>query len=87
MRERGHRKSRVGIVTSDKMDKTVTVMVTRRVKHPKYGTYVSRRKRFHAHDEANECRRGDKVRISESRPLSKTKRWRVVETLQRAPVI
>ncbi len=87
MRERGHRKTRVGVVTSDKMDKTVTVMVTRRVKHPKYGTYMSRRKKFHAHDEKGECRRGDKVRIGESRPLSKTKRWRVVETLEKAPVI
>lgn len=87
MRERGSQKMRVGVVTSDKMQKTVTVLVTRRVKHSKYGTYMNRRKRFHAHDENGECRVGDKVRISDSRPLSKTKRWRVVETLEKAPVI
>jgi small subunit ribosomal protein S17 len=87
MQERGLRKTRVGVVTSDKMNKTVTVVVTRRVKHPKYGRYLTRRKKFHAHDEAGECRVGDKVRIIESRPLSKTKRWRVVETIEKAPVI
>lgn len=79
--------TRVGHVTRDKMDKTVTVMVTRRVKHPRYGTYIKRKKQFLAHDESGECRVGDKVRIIESRPLSKTKHWRVVETLEKAPVI
>jgi small subunit ribosomal protein S17 len=87
MRERGHRKARIGVVTSNKGDKSVTVEITRRVKHPKYGKYVNQRKRFHAHDENNECGVGDKVRIVESRPLSKTKRWRVAETLYKAPQV
>ncbi|HDL89841.1 MAG TPA: 30S ribosomal protein S17 [Thermodesulforhabdus norvegica] len=78
-----HRKSRVGVVVSDKMDKTVTVLVERLVLHPKYRKYVRRRKKFKAHDEKNLCRTGDKVLIEETRPLSKTKRWRVVRILQR----
>ena len=69
------------------MEKTVTVEVTRRVKHPVYGKYLQRRNRFHAHDPDNSCRVGDKVRIVESRPLSKTKRWRVVETIEKAQEI
>ena len=84
---RGHRKVRIGVVCSDKQDKTVTVMVTRRVKHPKYKKYITRRKKYHAHDENNECRVGDKVKIIETRPLSKLKRWRVAETLEKAPIV
>ncbi len=87
MRERGHRKTRIGVVTSNKMDKTVTVEVSRRVKHPKYGKYVNLRKKFHAHDEENTCSIGDKVRITETAPQSKTKRWRVVETIEKAPPV
>lgn len=87
MHERGQKKTRIGVVKSNKADKTVTVEVTRRVKHPKYKKYVTRKKRFHAHDEGNECGVGDTVRIIESRPLSKTKRWRVVETLTKAPQV
>ena len=78
------RKIRVGVVTSDKMDKTVTVSVERRFAHPLYGKGVTRSKRYQAHDENNEFTVGDKVRIMETRPLSKTKRWRVVELIERA---
>ena len=81
MSERGLRKTRVGKVVSDKMDKTVVVEVSRTVLHPLYKKYVRRSKRFIAHDEANACRVGDQVRIVESRPLSKRKRWRVQEKL------
>lgn len=81
---RGERKVRDGVVVSDKMDKTVVVQVERRTKHPLYGKTVTRSKRYHAHDEANDVRVGDRVRITETRPLSKTKRWRVVEVLERA---
>ena len=87
MKDRGQRKSRLGVVVSSAMEKTVTVEVTRRVKHPVYGKYLQRRNRFHAHDPDNSCRVGDKVRIVESRPLSKTKRWRVVETIEKAQEI
>ncbi len=80
---RHRRKSRVGVVTSDKSDKTVTVMVGRQFAHPLYGKQVKKTKKYHAHDEANECRQGDVVRIVETRPLSKTKRWRVAELLER----
>lgn len=80
---RSRRKVRVGLVVSDKMDKTVTVIVERRFSHPLYGKGVKRTTRYHAHDEKNECRVGDKVRITETRPLSKTKRWRVVELVGR----
>lgn len=86
MRERGHRKTRIGVVTSNKMDKTVTVEVSRRVRHAKYGKYVNLRKKFHAHDEGNTCGIGDRVRITETRPVSKNKRWRVVETIEKAPL-
>ena len=81
--ERRTRKVRVGVVTSDKSDKTVTVSVERRFAHPLYGKQVARTKKYHAHDENNECRVGDIVRITETRPLSKTKRWRVLELLER----
>ena len=76
-----------GTVTSDKMDKTVTVLVERRVKHPLYGKYVVESKRYHAHDEANECGVGDKVEIAETRPLSKTKSWKVTRILEKAVII
>lgn len=81
---RNLRKERIGIVTSSAMDKTVTVKVDRRVKHAKYGKFVTFSKKFHAHDETNDCNAGDTVRISEVRPMSKTKKWRVVEIIERA---
>ena len=79
--KRGLRKSRVGVVTSDRMDKTVSVEVRRNVLHPLYKKYIRRRTRFMAHDEENRCKVGDRVRIIETRPLSKHKRWRVQEKL------
>ena len=81
--ERGRRKVRTGVVVGDRADKTVTVMVERRFAHPLYGKQVKRTKKYHAHDEANEFRMGDTVSIMETRPLSKTKRWRVVELIER----
>lgn len=81
MNSRGLRKTRVGIVVSDKMDKSVTVEVTRTVLHPLYQKYVRKRTRFMAHDENNECKAGDRVRIIETRPISRRKRWRVQEKL------
>jgi small subunit ribosomal protein S17 len=84
MTERNLRKTRIGLVVSNKMDKTVTVTVERRVKHPIYGKFVKKTTKFHAHDEKNECTIGDLVRIMETRPLSKTKRWRMVEVLEKA---
>ncbi len=78
-----HRKTQVGVVVSDKMDKTVVVLVERLVQHPKYRKYIKRRNKFKAHDPKNLCREGDKVLIEETRPLSKTKRWRVVKILER----
>jgi len=81
---RGRRKTRTGVVVSDKMDKTVVVRVERRYAHPLYGKQVTRSKKYHAHDEGNEYRIGDTVRIEETRPLSKLKRWRVVEAIERA---
>ncbi|AUW92947.1 MAG: 30S ribosomal protein S17 [Sulfobacillus thermosulfidooxidans] len=80
----GKRKVREGTVVSDKMNKTVVVTVESLVRHPLYGRTMRRTKRYKAHDEENQCRTGDKVRIVETRPLSKEKRWRVVEILQRA---
>ncbi|MGU9957058.1 MAG: 30S ribosomal protein S17 [Arenicellales bacterium WSBS_2016_MAG_OTU3] len=74
----------MGSVVSDKMDKTVTVLVERRVKHPLYKKYIRRSTKLHAHDENNECREGDTVTIEECRPISKSKSWRVVEVLERA---
>ncbi len=82
--KRNLRKERVGVITSSKMDKTVVVSVERKVKHPKYGKFVKFTKKFHAHDEENYCNAGDTVRIMEIRPLSKTKKWRVVEIIERA---
>lgn len=82
--ERNLRKERVGIVTSDKMEKTITVSTERKVKHPIYGKFVRQTKNFKAHDEKNDAKVGDTVRISETRPLSKTKRWRLVEVVERA---
>ncbi len=84
MTGRAQRKTRVGIVVSDARQKTVTVLVVASKRHPKYGKTVSVRKKFHAHDEANDARLGDTVRIDETRPLSKTKRWRVTEIVERA---
>ncbi len=83
---RKRRKTRVGTVVSTKADKTVTVVVERRFPHPLYGKGVSRTQKYHAHDEKNEYRAGDVVRIMETRPLSKTKRWRVVELIERESV-
>jgi small subunit ribosomal protein S17 len=82
--ERKTRKSRIGLVTSDKMDKTITVAVERKVKHPFYGKFLKKTTKFHAHDETNQCGIGDTVRIMETRPLSKTKRWRLVEIIEKA---
>ncbi len=81
---RRQRKTRTGVVSSNKMEKTITVTVVRRLKHPKYGKYVMKSKKFHAHDENNEAQIGDVVKIMETRPLSKTKRWRMVEILEKA---
>jgi small subunit ribosomal protein S17 len=80
---RNIRKVRVGIVTSNKMAKTITVAVERKVKHPIYGKFINKTTKFHAHDEKNECSIGDIVRIMETRPLSKTKRWRLVEVVEK----
>lgn len=82
--ERTRRKVKEGVVVSDKMDKTVTVSVTRRIRDPKYDKVEDRRKKYYAHDEKNEAKLGQKVRIMETRPLSKSKKWRVVEVLQEA---
>jgi len=82
--ERNLRKERTGLVKSSKMDKTIVVSVERKVKHPKYGKFVKKTTSFHAHDEKNECGPGDTVKIMETRPLSKTKRWRLVEIVEKA---
>ena len=84
MVERNLRKMRIGVVTSDKMDKTITVAVERKVKHPIYGKFVKKTTKFHAHDEKQEWTIGDIVKIMETRPLSKTKRWRLVEVVEKA---
>ena len=84
MSERGHRKTVTGTVVSDKMDKTVTVLVERKLRHPLYQKFVKQSKKYHAHDAANECHTGDMVRLMEARPLSRTKRWRVVEIVKKA---
>ena len=84
MQERGHQKERVGLVVSDKMDKTITVAVERLVSHRLYKKAVRRTVKFHAHDQENQCHVGDLVRIRETRPLSKSKRWRLVEIVKRA---
>jgi small subunit ribosomal protein S17 len=84
-RKRGKRPTRVGMVTSDKRDKTIAVTVSYSVRHPKYGKYIRRRTVLHAHDEKNEAVTGDKVEITLCRPLSKTKSWRLARILERAP--
>lgn len=81
---RNLRKERIGIVTSNKMDKSIVVSVERRMKHPKYGKFVKQTTKFTAHDEKDDCNIGDKVRIMETRPISKNKCWRLVEVLERA---
>ncbi|NWJ49847.1 MAG: 30S ribosomal protein S17 [Bacteroidetes bacterium] len=83
MEERNLRKEKTGVVVSNKMDKTIIVQVERRVKHPKYGKFVKKTSKFAAHDDKNDCNIGDSVRISETRPLSKTKCWRLVEITER----
>lgn len=82
--ERNLRKERIGLVSSNKMDKTIVVVETKRQKHSMYGKFVLKTKKYTAHDEKNECNEGDTVRIMETRPLSKNKRWRVVEIIERA---
>lgn len=84
MEQRNLRKERVGIVVSDKMDKSIVVAVRRRMKHPMYGKFVYKTKRFVAHDEENNCNIGDVVKIMETRPLSKRKNWRLVEIIEKA---
>ncbi len=82
--ERNLRKTRTGVVTSNKMDKTITVSVERKLQHPMYGKFVKQTKKFHAHDDKNECGIGDTVKIMETRPLSKLKRWRLIEIIEKA---
>jgi len=84
MAERNLRKTRTGVVTSNKMDKTITISVRRRLRHPIYGKFVKKTNKFMAHDENNDCNIGDTVRIMETRPLSKNKRWRLIEVVERA---
>ncbi|OYQ38209.1 30S ribosomal protein S17 [Flavobacterium cyanobacteriorum] len=84
MEKRNLRKERIGVVTSNKMEKSIVVSQTTRVKHPLYGKFVLKTKKFVAHDEKNDCNIGDTVRIMETRPLSKTKCWRLVEIIERA---
>lgn len=84
MENRNMRKVRQGVVSSTKMDKTITVMVQWKEKHPIYGKYMNKTKKYHVHDEKNECREGDTVRIMETRPLSRTKRWRLIQIIERA---
>jgi len=84
MVDRKIRKTKTGVVSSDKMEKTIAVAVERKVKHPIYGKFVKKTTKFHAHDENNEAKPGDVVRIMETRPLSKTKRWRLVEIIEKA---
>jgi small subunit ribosomal protein S17 len=80
---RNLRKTRTGVVSSNKMDKTITVAIERKVKHPLYGKFVKKTSKFHAHDEKNECSIGDTVKIMETRPISKLKRWRLVEVVEK----
>ena len=82
--ERNLRKERIGVVVSNKMDKSITVSIKRKEMHPIYGKFVNKTSKFVAHDETNTCNPGDTVRIAETRPLSKTKRWRLVEIIERA---
>jgi small subunit ribosomal protein S17 len=87
MRSRGIRKREIGIVVSDKMDKTITIQVERKIQHPIYKKYIKRYTTYKAHDEENACKAGDKVMIVESRPLSKTKRWMVKQIIEKAPEV
>ena len=82
METRNLRKERTGVVTSNKMDKSITVAIKWKEKHPIYGKFVNKTKKYHAHDENNECNIGDTVKIMETRPLSKTKRWRLVQIIE-----
>ena len=84
MEKRNSRKELVWVVSSNKCDKTVTVLVKWKEKHPIYGKFVNKTKKYHVHDEKNECNVGDTVRMQETRPLSKTKRWRLVEIIEKA---
>lgn len=84
METRKTRKTRIGTVTSNKMNKTIVVSITRKVKHPIYGKFVNKTTKFYAHDEKNDCNIGDTVKIMETRPLSKLKRWRLVEIIEKA---
>ena len=84
MEQRGYRKTRVGVVVRDKMDKTSVVAIKTKVRHPLYGKMVNRTRKFKAHDEENACGIGDTVRIMETRPISKDKRWRIVEIIEKA---
>jgi len=84
MEQRGLRKTRLGIVVSDKMDKTITIAIERKVPHPIYRKYFKKTTKLMAHDEKSECRVGDKVKVMETRPLSKNKRWRMVEIVEKA---
>ncbi len=84
MENRGYRKTRTGVVVSDKMDKTIVVAIKTKVRHPLYGKMVNRTHKFKAHDEGNECGIGDTVKIMETRPISKDKRWRLVEIIEKA---
>jgi small subunit ribosomal protein S17 len=84
LEQRGFRKTRTGVVVSDKMDKTIVVAIKTKVRHPLYGKMVNRTRKFKAHDEQNQCGIGDTVRIMETRPLSKDKRWRLVEVIEKA---
>ena len=84
METRNLRKERTGVVTSNKMDKSITVAIKWKEKHPIYGKFVNKTKKYHAHDEKNECGIGDTLKIMETRPLSKTKRWRLVQIIERA---
>ena len=84
METRNLRKERTGVATSNKMDKSITVAIKWKEKHPIYGKFVNKTKKYHAHDEKNECGIGDTVKIMETRPLSKTKRWRLVQIIERA---
>lgn len=87
MENKPHRKTRQGVVVSDRMDKTVVVSISKKVKHPKYEKYVTRRDKYKAHDEQNEAKIGDTVEIVETRPLSRHKRWRLSRIVERAPIV
>ena len=87
MSEATNKRQLTGRVVSDKMQKTVTVLVERRVKHPLYGKFITRSSRYHAHDEARECKEGDLVLIEECRPIAKTKTWRVIQLVEKAKIV